>query len=184
MDTKYTELRAKVKSGDTLLCKGKGFFSRIIKWRTKSDYSHVAFIIRFDEIDRVFVLESVEGVGVRMVPLSFYLGYKGNVEIWRDSRFPKPEVDEDYHLKLKEMTHFATGKLGVKYDKMEIVRIASRLTFKYRHKHKDNEIYICSEYHDINMQKMGVFFGFNIKGYIAPGDIAKDIHLEKVGDLK
>jgi hypothetical protein len=30
----------------------------------------VAFVMRLDEIDRVMVLESIEGKGVRTVPLS------------------------------------------------------------------------------------------------------------------
>lgn len=69
----YARFRTDIASGDLLLCSGPGFFSRMIRAGTKSVWSHVGFVMQLDEIDRVMVLESVEPLGVRTVPLSKYL---------------------------------------------------------------------------------------------------------------
>lgn len=45
----------------------------MIQRATRSVWSHVAFVMRVDSIDRVMVLESREPIGVRTVPLRTYL---------------------------------------------------------------------------------------------------------------
>jgi hypothetical protein len=69
----YDTFRKNIESGDILLCSGSGWFSKMIQKGTQSAWSLVGFVIRLDEIDRVMVLESVEPIGVRTVPLSKYL---------------------------------------------------------------------------------------------------------------
>ena len=77
----YKNCRNDIKSGDILLCSGDSFFSNMIKQVTHSVWSHVAFILRVDIIDRIMVLESVESIGVRTVPLSSYVSdYNGTVK--------------------------------------------------------------------------------------------------------
>ena len=71
-------------------------FSRMIQKSTGSAWSHVGFVMRLDAIDRVMVLESVEPLGVRTVPLRKYLQdydsrgnkpYPGGVVIARHKAF-------------------------------------------------------------------------------------------------
>ena len=69
----YKAFRANIQSGDILLCSGSAWFSKMIQKGTKSVWSHVGFVIRLENIDRVMVLESVEPLGIRTVPLSKYL---------------------------------------------------------------------------------------------------------------
>lgn len=68
----YPDIRSRLRSGDLLLCSGKSWFSRLIQVATGSEWSHVGLILRLERLDRVMLLESVESVGVRAVPLSRY----------------------------------------------------------------------------------------------------------------
>jgi len=69
----YEEIRATLKSGDLIFASGDYLVSKAIQKVTHSPWSHVAIIIRVEEIDRILLLESVEDMGVRIVPLSKYL---------------------------------------------------------------------------------------------------------------
>ena len=76
---KYIELRESIRSGDILLCSGNSAISNMIKKATGSSWSHVAFILRLDYIDRILVLECVESIGVRAIPLRNYVcDYNGS----------------------------------------------------------------------------------------------------------
>ena len=94
----YDQFRPRIQSGDLLLCSGSGWLSRIIQKSTGSIWSHVGFVMRLDAIDRVMVLESVESIGVRTVPLRKYLldydnqnhPYPGGIVIARHSGFATP----------------------------------------------------------------------------------------------
>jgi len=66
----YRTVRKNLLNGDVLICSGSGVFSAMIQQATGSVWSHVAFILRLDSVDRVMLLESVEPIGVRTVRLS------------------------------------------------------------------------------------------------------------------
>ncbi|WP_414695636.1 YiiX/YebB-like N1pC/P60 family cysteine hydrolase [Phenylobacterium sp.] len=76
----YGEIREEVRDGDLLLCSANDSFSRLIRWATKSPWSHVAIAYRLEEIDRVIILECVEKIGVRAVPLSSFISRTSNGE--------------------------------------------------------------------------------------------------------
>ena len=85
----YEEVRLTLKSGDLIFASGDYLVSKAIQKVTHSPWSHVAIIIRVEEIDRILLLESVEDMGVRIVPLSKYLHtyennrpYKGKIIVW------------------------------------------------------------------------------------------------------
>ena len=131
----YDSFRPKIKSGDLLLCSGSKAFSRIIQKGTKSVWSHVGFVMRLDAIDRVMVLESVESVGVRTVPLRKYLTdydsmgspYPGGLVIARHKDFAA-KADR---TKLNKLGQFAVDLFGYPYDTEEIARIAARIAASY-----------------------------------------------------
>lgn len=68
-----------VKSGDLLFFSGRRVFSRVIQLWTRSRWSHVGMAVRFDQ--DLYVLESLECVGVRLVPLSVWLQWPGDIAI-------------------------------------------------------------------------------------------------------
>lgn len=189
----YQQYRTEIKSGDLLLCSGTNPFSRMIRATTKSVWSHVAFVMRLDAIDRVMVLESVESIGVRTVPLRKYLSdydskgnpYTGGLVIARHSAF---ETMAD-KMKLHKFGKFAVDLFGYPYDTDEIARIAARIAASYipftnRDKkalHRDRE-YICSEYVWECYRALGIEITYSNKGFIAPVDFArvKEVILQAV----
>jgi len=172
----YSCIREYIKSGDIMLCSGNAPFSKLIKEFTGSKWSHVGFIIRVDEIERIMVMESVESIGVRTVSLSSYINnyngsgepYPGEVFIFRHNDM-KPEF-------IKDISKKAVDLLGHNYDSQEIARIMLKLTFKSFNNSvdipKDNGEYICSEYVYECMKGIGIKF-HESPGYITPSDIAK-----------
>ena len=98
-------------------------FSRLIRWATKSPWSHVAIAYRLEAIDRVLVLECVEKIGVRAVPLSSFISrtsegngirYPGKILLARHgvmaARVPPQALDEDHRGR------FAFERLGDKFS--------------------------------------------------------------------
>jgi uncharacterized protein YycO len=177
--------RPKIQSGDILLCSGSAWFSKMIQKSTKSVWSHVGFVIRLDSIDRVMVLESVEPLGVRTVPLSKYLSdydsegnpYPGGLVIARHNKFSKIASTS----KLKKFGQFSVDLFGYPYDTDEIAKIAARIAASYlpftdkeRKALKPDREYICSEYAWECYKSIGINIKHDPRGFIAPADFAKD----------
>jgi uncharacterized protein YycO len=192
----YRSVRARVQSGDILLCSGSGMFSKLIQRFTDSVWSHVGFVIRLDSIKRVMVLESVEPLGVRTVPLSHYVkdykgdgkGYPGKILIARHDEFATIEPRQ-----LNRMSRFAVDLFGYPYDKDEIAKIAARITtgkipligkfFKERDLKPDRE-YICSEYAYECYQSVGIDIPHDKRGFVAPRDFARCRQVRAVANIK
>lgn len=174
----YTELHNDIRSGDILLCSGSAVFSNMIKQVTHSVWSHVAFVLRLDVIDRIMLLESVEDIGVRAVTLRSYLNdyngteqpYPGKIMLARHHDM-KPE-------NIKNLSRHAVDLLGHPYNKQEIIRIAARIsmdTVGLNTSGKDEltqREFICSEYAYECFRSVGVTIKFDKLGFIAPSDFA------------
>ncbi len=65
---KYEDARSKIRSGDLLAWSGNSWFSKLIKWWTKSKFSHVG--IAWKANGRLFVIEAMDFKGVRIFPCS------------------------------------------------------------------------------------------------------------------
>ena len=165
--TPYKDFRDKIEDFDILQCEGKSFFGWLIKRVTGSKRTHIAILFWDRRIDRVMVYESLEGKGVRIVPLSFYLKYKGKVFITRHSGVKKA-LEIDGNKKLHDASVFATDLLGYKYDKMEILRITSRIIFRYKKKPGRDMKFICSEYGWELENKIGVSIPWSEDGNVRP----------------
>ena len=189
----YAQFRPQIVSGDLLLCSGSGIFSRMIQAGTKSAWSHVGFVMRLDAIDRVMVLESVEPIGVRTVPLSKYLTdydsegnpYPGRIAIARHGDFTAKANPG----RLRRFGQFAVDLFGYPYDKDEIARIAARIAASYlpftaadKKSLKRDREYICSEYVWECYKSLGIRIEHDERGFIAPVDFAraKKVKLEAV----
>lgn len=182
----YDQVRKQIRSGDILLCSGSGVISELIKKTTGSVWSHVAFILRLDSIDRVMILESVESIGVRTVPLSSYInnyngtgqGYAGKVLIARHQNFNPTDVN---HL-----SKYAVDLFGYPYNKEEILRIAAKIGMKEFgfniHDPLINQphAYICSEYAYACYKSVGITINYDPQGYVTPADFAKTPEINAV----
>lgn len=187
----YNTIRSHICSGDILLCSGNAVFSKLIQEATQSVWSHVGFILRLDIIDRIFVLESVESIGVRAIPLSNYVcdyngtgsGYEGRLMLARHQ-----EVKQD---NIPKLSRTAVDLLGFPYGKNEIASIAARIGMMSvgvpnpGAAHCDNErTFICSEYAHVCFESIGVTIPYNPQGFITPADFARDPKVKAISYIE
>lgn len=177
----YSDLRAKLKSGDLLFTSGDYLVSKAIQKVTGSPWSHVGIVFRLDSIDRMLLLESVEDMGVRFAPLSKYLNdyedgkpYKGRVVLARCKDVTANTV--------AGISTFGIDELTQPYDKDEIAKILARVALGIGKKEKDRE-YICSELVYECFSRAGKEFEYNPKGFISPEDIWLDEKVSTVGRI-
>lgn len=188
----YPNVRDQIQHGDILLCSGNYMFSKLIQKATDSCWSHVAFVLKVTDIDRVMVLESIEGKGVRTVALSEYVrnfegtgyGYKGRIAIARHADFSSNATSEN----LKTMSQFAVDRFAYPYDEEEIARItarivASALGFEKGEIERDQE-YICSEYVFECYKRIGIDIPYDERGFVAPADFARDEKVRLLWELE
>lgn len=182
-----------VQDGDILLASGTYAFSELIKLGTDSPWSHCALAFRLDSIGRVVVLESVESIGLRAVPLSSYVAdyqgdgkpYNGTVVLARSSKVCKLLADV---ANIDKVTEFGFDVLGHPYATADIAHIAARIAAGAIGK-TDNAalkprpgVYICSEFVDACVQKIGLQVPPCNFGFVAPADVANfcDIKVARI----
>ncbi|HET9976734.1 MAG TPA: YiiX/YebB-like N1pC/P60 family cysteine hydrolase [Burkholderiaceae bacterium] len=169
----YVDVRRELRSGDLLFCSGSYFFSGLIQRFTKSVWSHVGIVYRDEYLQRVFLLESETGIGVRLVPISKYLRdyhgrrrpYRGQIVVARVHPAPGDE-------QFKQAVSFGMDLLTKPYDNFEILRIAARIVFRVGRRFQDRK-FICSELVDECCRTAGVRFARR-DNYISPQDIWSD----------
>ena len=188
----YAKARAMVQNGDLLLCSAHDPFSRLIRWSTKTPWSHIAVAYRIESLDRVMVFEAVEKIGVRTVPLSTFISktsegtspYPGQILLARDQRFE--DLDDK---KKRAMYDCAFAHLGDRFAPVEIARIAMRLLFgrtgrKMPRMLGAKDEFICSEYVAKCYAKAGLKIPWDGLGFIAPGDFARCPDVNAVAQIK
>ena len=189
----YKELRDEIRDGDLLLCSARDPFSRLIKWATKSPWSHVAMAFRMEDIDRVLVVECVEKIGVRCVPLSTFVSrtsagvtpYPGQIVIARH----KGMAAKSRARPMRKMAAAAFDRLGDKFSPGEILKIGLRIAISRFRREMPRSLgpkdeYICSEFVARCYQTIGIEFPWDGLGFMAPADIAKDPRLEAVAQIR
>ena len=189
----YADIRDQVRDGDLLLCSATDGFSRLIRWATKSPWSHVAVAYRLQEIDRVIVLECVEKIGVRAVPLSTFVSrtsegkrpYPGKILLARHGGMAAKSRRKPW----TKIATFAFDRLGDKFSPGEIAKIGLRIAVsRFRRKLRPslgpkNE-FICSEYVARCFKTVGVEIPWDGLGFVAPADIANDPRVEAIALIK
>ena len=166
----YETVRDDLRSGDLLFCSGSYLFSGLIQRFTGSVWSHVGVVYRDEALQRVFVLESETGIGVRLAPLSKYLRdyhgrnrpYRGQILVGRVT--PGLEAEQ-----VRKAVSHGMDLLTRPYDNGEIVRIAARILFRIGRRSRDRK-FICSELVDECFRSAGVRFTCP-DNYISPDDI-------------
>ena len=190
---KYEDLRSSIQNGDILLFSGTEPFSRAIRWATKSPWSHVGFIFRLENIDRVMVLQSVTGAGASTVALSALVNgsgthqrpYKGGLLVARHADFAALVNLE----KLRNMSEFAVDRFGSPYSIIEVVKVMLRIgmgwiNIKMPPLLKPDDEYICSEYAAACYGRIGIEIPWDGLGFIAPADFSFDPKVTAVGVIK
>ena len=108
-----------------ILCKGSGFFSKAIKWQTRSDYSHVAINLQGN------VYEAKEGKGVLRTTTKAWT-YKDPVT------FCPLILDPE---QIDQMLTFLKAQVGKKYNWSDVFRFVSRK----QERRKKAKVWFCSE---------------------------------------
>ncbi len=143
----YLEKRDHLKTGDLVFFSGDHWLSGLIRWRSRSAWSHVGMVIKIDEMDRIFVAESTLEVGVRLIPMSFILkNYGGNYNAYQGrvawARHSTLANSED---KIKLIKEFCMDNLTKQYDRGEYWRILWRTLVGSKEILKDDK-FTCSEF--------------------------------------
>jgi hypothetical protein len=189
----YAEIEREVRTGDLILCSGSSFFSRLIRWATGSPWSHIALVVRVEEIGRVMVFESVERIGVRAVALRSFLTrdsngrkpYPGKLLLARHDEF-EAKVDPG---RLAKMADFAVDRLGSPFNPKEITKIGLRilagaLNLRIPGRLNPDDEFICSEYVGRCYERIGIRIPWDGRGFIAPSDFAQDPHLHALAQIQ
>jgi len=182
----YVQVRKLIKDGDLFLCQGRDPFSKLIRWSTRSPWSHIAIAFRIESLDEVIVIESVEKLGVRCVALSEFVSrdsegtspYPGKILLVRHNAYGGGPKDP----KVRAMARFAFDHLGCRFAPNEITKIALRIMtaqlFNVRRQTSkmllpSNE-FICSEFVAKAYAAAKVKIPWDGLGFIAPADFAND----------
>jgi hypothetical protein len=188
----YEHVRAEIRDGDLLLCSAHDFGSRMIRWATKSPWSHIAIAFRMPEIDRMLALECVERIGVRAVPISDFITrtssgqtpYPGRILLARHRGIagtgPTP---------LLKMNAFAFDRLGDRFSNLETAKIGlrilvGRISARMPPILGADDEYICSEYVARCFAAIGLEIPWDGLGFVAPGDFALDPAIDAVARIQ
>ncbi len=189
----YHLIRDQIRDEDILMCSANDVGSRMIRWATRSQWSHCAIAFRMREIDRVLVLECVQRMGVRAVPMSDFIArtssgvrpYPGRIVLARHQDFPSGPDQAG----MAKIAAFAFTRLGAKFSNLETVKIGLRIALGRLNAAlpalvvADDE-YICSEYVAKCFESIGLPIAWNGEGFIAPGDIAADPRVMAVTQIQ
>jgi hypothetical protein len=167
--TPYEGVRDSLLSGDLFFASGDYLVSKAIQRFTGSPWSHVGIIFRLDSIDRILLLESVEDIGVRFVPLSKYLTdyehekpYRGRVVLARCQG-----IDSEI---VSGLAGFGIDELARSYRNDEVAEIVARIALGVVKKERDTQ-YVSSELVYECFSHAGKEFEYDVRGFISPEHI-------------
>ena len=189
----YAEVRAMVQNGDLLMCSARDVSSRMIRWATRSAWSHLGLAFWLRDVERVVVLECVERLGVRAVPLSDFVRrtsggiepYPGRIVLARHDALARIDPIE----RTRAMSGFAFDRLGDRFSNREMIKIGLRIVLGRfgvtmpRRLRADDE-FICSEYVARCYERAGVALRWDGLGFMAPADIARDPGMRALAEIQ
>lgn len=145
-----------------LLFRGRGLISALIRWQTRSRWSHAAIL----DPGTMQMYEAWQGGGVRMK-------WWPNVTDRKDIEvFDVPVTNEQRVA----MCIFLRAQLGKRYDYLSVIR------FVTRHRSKDDSKWFCSEMVYAAFQAAGInLLAPDVMAWeVSPGMLAKSPLLQKV----
>jgi hypothetical protein len=188
----YPAVRRLVRDGDLLLCSANDPFSRLIRWSAKSPWSHVAIAYRVASLNRVMVLESVQQLGVRTVPLSTFISqtstgthpYPGRILLARHKGIAALSA-----VRTRKLFDYAFSRLGDRFAGGEILRIGlrialGRLDVRLPPSLGPRDAFICSEFVAKCFEQAKVEVPWDGLGFIAPSDFAADPEVLAIAQIR
>ena len=189
----YAEARKLVRDGDLLLCSAHDQYSKLIRWATRSPWSHVGIAFHIRAIDRLMVLECVAKQGVRTVPLSAFITrtssgvtpYPGHILLARHAGIDGRSATQ----RLREMAEFGFDSLGDPFAQAEMNKILLRIFLsafgvKLPKSLGPDDEFICSEFVARCYERIGIKFPWDGRGFIAPADIALAPDVSPIAQIK
>jgi hypothetical protein len=180
----------KVRDGDILLCSATDPFSRLIGWSTRSVWSHVAVAYRWPQVNRLLAFECVQRIGVRAVAMERFISetsggqrpYPGRIILARHADAPGVRAFEP-------LAHFAVDRMGDRFSPMEIVKIATRIVVGRLDRRmppilEARDEFICSEYVEKCIERVGLRIEWDGLGFIAPADFADDPKVHAIAQFQ
>jgi hypothetical protein len=160
--------------------RGRTLPSRLIRWITRSPYSHAGLAAWWN--GRLMVLEAVEK-GVVETPLSANVRhYHGGVE-WFTC------VDEISESDRHRMIEFAQRELGKEYARWKAMKFGFRILFQKDKKQRDelrrSRRLFCSHYVAQVYNAVGKDLKKGVSDrFMSPGDVAGSPLLKRAGALR
>jgi len=173
-------IRPNVRTGDLFFFSGNHWMSKLIRWRSESAWSHVGMVVKIEEIDRVFLVESIIEQGVRMIPLSFVIrnydgkknAYDGRVG-WCRHRLVDEVIAKDLKISILE-------QLSKQYDGREFTRVAYRSLVGREKLFRDYK-FTCSELIHYCFREAKLRIEYERGFFISPGSIWRNEEVEMMG---
>ncbi len=148
-----------------LFCKGHDFLSQLIKFVTKSEYTHCGFYFE----DTQMVYESVMTYGVHSIPVSSYANFDGEVLLADIEPQPNESI----------LIQKINWSMNDKYSWTEILVLFIRLMFKIPISYSvTRRQYICSELISEKLDECGIKI-FPWPELVTPGDVANSPLIKK-----
>lgn len=174
-DLAYKIARDNIDDGDVLLFQGTRLFSRLIRWVTRSRYSHSGLAVWWN--DRLMVLEATTPE-VRVMPLSILVGHYRRVDLYRPVQA----------LSRIQLVEAATEALGKRYAVWTIVRYARRILCRWRGGYdprKPPDTFVCSQLVSFAYRNAGLdLVAEDPDEFTTPEALAKSSALVLAGTLK
>jgi len=186
----------RIRDGDILLCSCDEPFSKLIRWATKSPWSHIALAYRWQGVGRIMVFEAVQKIGVRTVPLSSFISrgasgktpFPGKILLARHADYADKGGGHG-SAAMKRLADFAVDRFGDPFSPGEIARIALRVALGRLHQTMPammgpDDAFICSEYVAKCYETIGIKIEWDGRGFIAPADFANDPKVRAIAQIK
>lgn len=192
----YADLRDRIHNGDLLFCGGNFAFSKTIRYLSGcSKVSHVGIVYWWN--DRLMVLESVETDGVRIVPVSQYVGnyentqkpYNGRLYLARDQRLYRPPENASElarsirNPKVEQLLGEAATLLNKKFSFKDVL-IFFLQGNTGRFQHEENDQFLCSEFVAKCYAGVHIDYPGDGRGFVAPEHIAMSEHVDVLVEIR
>lgn len=177
--TPYEDIRDALVSGDLLFGSGDYLVSKAVQKISASPWSHVGIVFRMDSIDRILLLESVEDVGVRFIPLSRYLTDYEHGKPYRGPIVLAPCEGIDAEI-MSGLAVFGIDEVTRHYRNDEVADIVSRIALGIGKNEWDTQ-YVCSEFVYECFSRAGKEFEYEHQDFIAPEHIWRNESVTLLG---
>ncbi|WAH37709.1 C40 family peptidase [Alicyclobacillus dauci] len=156
-----------VKLADLIFIKGDGFFSRVIERIEHSPYSHVAGVVKPNEL--------VESIAFRPIGYGGVDTYDGVADVFTCNQLTDAQR--------QAVVNFVIERIGTGYDYpiigWELFHYEFHIDLPYREDGKDFD---CSELWRVAYKSVGIDLCPGLE-YASPGDMVLSPLLRKVGSL-